>query len=476
MALAAWQPPGDRASAAAADWRILALPFAACTASIALLLRRRPAERRSRSPSCFAAAALLTAMVRTHDQRLRAAPARRDPPPGEHRRADRPAQPPLVRPRAARARSTQARATGRLARAARDRPRPLQGAQRHARPPRRRPRARPARPADPHRAARRRPRRPPRRRRVRRAAARRGRRRAAPASGSPRRCRSASPSRASSCRSPPASASRCSPSTATTPRRCSSAPTSRCTRPRRRRSGTEFYARERDLHTRERLQLIGELRDAVAERPPDAALPAQARPRPQPDHRRRGARALAAPDPRHGPARRVHPARRADRRDRPADRAGDPQGAAPGRRLARARDRRSRWPSTSPPPTCSRTAGPTACWPRSATHGVRPDRFVIEITEDVLMTDPDRSLTALAALSARRRARRARRLRDGLLVAVLPQAAAASTSSRSTARSCSRWAPTRPTRRSCRPRSTSAAGSASASPPRASRTRPRCGG
>ena len=35
-----------------------------------------------------------------------------------------------------------------------------------------------------------------------------------------------------------------------------------------------------------------------------------------------------------------------------------------------------------------------------ASYGVRPDRFVVEITEDVLMTDPDRSLTALAALSA----------------------------------------------------------------------------
>jgi EAL domain-containing protein (putative c-di-GMP-specific phosphodiesterase class I) len=35
-----------------------------------------------------------------------------------------------------------------------------------------------------------------------------------------------------------------------------------------------------------------------------------------------------------------------------------------------------------------------------AAHGVRSDRFVVEITEDVLMTDPDRSLTALAALSA----------------------------------------------------------------------------
>jgi len=35
-----------------------------------------------------------------------------------------------------------------------------------------------------------------------------------------------------------------------------------------------------------------------------------------------------------------------------------------------------------------------------ARHDVRPDRFVVEITEDVLMTDPERSLTALAALSA----------------------------------------------------------------------------
>jgi hypothetical protein len=31
-----------------------------------------------------------------------------------------------------------------------------------------------------------------------------------------------------------------------------------------RRSGTEVYAAERDLHTRERRRLIGELRDAVA--------------------------------------------------------------------------------------------------------------------------------------------------------------------------------------------------------------------
>jgi diguanylate cyclase len=35
-----------------------------------------------------------------------------------------------------------------------------------------------------------------------------------------------------------------------------------------------------------------------------------------------------------------------------------------------------------------------------AANGVRPDRFIVEITEDVLMTDPDRSLAALAALSS----------------------------------------------------------------------------
>ena len=125
------------------------------------------------------------AMVRTTASVYELRRLARDPPPGEHRRADRAAEPPLVRPRAAPRDRPRAR-RGRAARAARDRPRPLQGAQRHARPPRRRPRARPARPADPDRAARGRPRRPPRRRRVRRAAARRRRRRRRPASGSPR--------------------------------------------------------------------------------------------------------------------------------------------------------------------------------------------------------------------------------------------------------------------------------------------------
>jgi EAL domain-containing protein (putative c-di-GMP-specific phosphodiesterase class I) len=33
-------------------------------------------------------------------------------------------------------------------------------------------------------------------------------------------------------------------------------------------------------------------------------------------------------------------------------------------------------------------------------HRVRPDRVVLEITEDVMLTDPERSLTALARLSA----------------------------------------------------------------------------
>ena len=102
----------------------------------------------------------------------RAAPVRRDPSPGHHGRADRAPQPPLVRP----APAQQDRAgpgDGRHPGAAGHRPRPLQGAQRHPRPPRRRPCARSARSPHRLRAARRRRRRAPRRRRVRGAARRR---------------------------------------------------------------------------------------------------------------------------------------------------------------------------------------------------------------------------------------------------------------------------------------------------------------
>ena len=298
----------------------------------------------------------------------------------------------------------------------------------------------------------------------------------APASGSPRRCGSASPSRASSCRSPPASASRCFPEhghdAETLLQRADVAMYQAKHAPLRHRV---LRARARPPHPR---AAAADRRAARRgrRRAPDAALPAQARPRPQPDHRRRGARALAAPRPRHGAARRVHPAGGADRRDRPAHRPGDPQGAAPGRRRGGARHRTSRWRSTSRPPTCSRTAGPTACWPRWRRYGVRPDRFVIEITEDVLMTDPDRSLTALAALSA-----------AGVRVALddfgtgysslsyLKQLPRRRAQDRPLVRVRDGHRPGRRRDRADR-RSTSAAGSASASSPRASRTRTRCGG
>ena len=63
-----------------------------------------------------------------------------------------------------------------------------------------------------------------------------------------------------------------------------------------------------------------------------APLPADRRPRVRPDRRLRGARPLAAPDPRPRPAAVVHPARRGDRADRPARALGPGDGLPPGPR------------------------------------------------------------------------------------------------------------------------------------------------
>jgi diguanylate cyclase (GGDEF)-like protein len=168
---------------------------------------------------------------------------------------------------------------------------------------------------------------------------------------------------------------------------------------KRRRSGTEFYARERDMHTRERLQLIGELRDAVAR--DHLTLHFQ----PKLDlgrNRINGVEALV---------RWPHPTRGMVPPDEFIPLAEQTGVIGPltelviRKALRQAADWAARGIALTMAVNVSATNLLEAGWTEGVLaalerHGVRPDRFVVEITEDVLMTDPDRSLTALAVLSA----------------------------------------------------------------------------
>ena len=218
--------------------------------------------------------------------------------------------------------------------AAGDGPRPLQGGQRLARPPRRR------RAAERGRAAASRARvralghrRAPGRRRVRDAAP--GGRRPPeiirpPSSASARR--SSGPISVQGCRSRsrPRSASRSSRTTAPTSRRC-------CAARRRRdvlrqggeRSATPSTTRTLDNRDPTRLTLVGELRRAIERARAGAPLPAEgdAR-RPATIESVEALAALAAPRARPDLPRRVHPARPADRPDRAAHALRDRRGAA----------------------------------------------------------------------------------------------------------------------------------------------------
>ena len=168
---------------------------------------------------------------------------------------------------------------------------------------------------------------------------------------------------------------------------------------KRRRSGTEFYARERDMHTRERLQLIGELRDAVAR--DHLTLHFQ----PKLDlgrNRINGVEALV---------RWPHPTRAMVPPDEFIPLAEQTGVIGPLTELVirKALDQAADWAARGIALTMAVNVSATNLledgWTEGVLaaldrHGVRPDRFVVEITEDVLMTDPDRSLTALAVLSA----------------------------------------------------------------------------
>jgi diguanylate cyclase (GGDEF)-like protein len=168
---------------------------------------------------------------------------------------------------------------------------------------------------------------------------------------------------------------------------------------KKRRSGTEFYARERDLHTRERLQLIGELRDAVA----GDHLTLHFQPKLDLGRNRiNGVEALV---------RWPHATRGMVPPDEFIPLAEQTGVIGPltelviRKALHQAADWSQRGISLTMAVNVSATNLLEDGWTEGvltalARHGVRPDRFVVEITEDVLMTDPERSLTALAALSA----------------------------------------------------------------------------
>ena len=220
-------------------------------------------------------------------------------------------------------------------RAAHDRPRPVQGAQRHPRPPRRRRAAAQRRPAAERHHASRRRRRPPGRRRVRRA--RQGRRhrdgRRWPRPACARRSGAPTRSPGSRCTSARASASPPSPSTpqdASTLLRHADVAMYEA---KRGRLGHAVYASEGDHHSRDRLELAGEMRHALANDELTLHYQPVADLGDRTAARRRGARALAPPRARAAGARRLparHRAHRADARAQPP-RAGD--GDLPGRRL-----------------------------------------------------------------------------------------------------------------------------------------------
>jgi diguanylate cyclase len=166
-----------------------------------------------------------------------------------------------------------------------------------------------------------------------------------------------------------------------------------------RRSGTEFYARERDLHTRERLQLIGELRDAVARE----TLTLHFQPKLDLGRNRiTGVEALV---------RWPHPERGMIPPDEFIPLAEQTGVIGPLTELVvrKALRQAAEWARRGIVLTMAVNVSATNLLEEGWTegvlaalemHGVRPDRFIVEITEDVLMTDPERSLTALAALSA----------------------------------------------------------------------------
>ena len=166
-----------------------------------------------------------------------------------------------------------------------------------------------------------------------------------------------------------------------------------------RRSSTEVYARERDTHTRERLQLIGELRDAVE----DDRLTLHFQPKLDLGRNRiTGVEALV---------RWPHPVRGMIPPDEfiPLAEQTGVIGPLTDLVIRKALTQAAAWRARALDLTMAVNVSATNLlepgWTDKvlaslAEHGVRPDRFVIEITEDVLLIDAQGSLAALDRLSA----------------------------------------------------------------------------
>ena len=161
--------------------------------------------------------------------------------------------------------------------------------------------------------------------------------------------------------------------------------------------GIAVYAPDQDHHAHRRLTLVAELRNGLSENQFHLEYQPIVQPADQRRHRRGGAGALEPPAAGARDARRVHPPRRADRPDQSAHddrpRDGDPRmepaaddAAADGRRQPVAADAAGSRACRAGSPTCSRS---TAC---------RRESLALEITENILMSDPARSMDCLNRL------------------------------------------------------------------------------
>ena len=222
----------------------------------------------------------------------------------------------------------------------------------------------------------------------------------------------------------PASASRCSPRTPRDVTRLLQLADVAMYQAKEDRTGVELYRPEQDVHTTDRLDLMGSVRRAIEQHELQMYFqPCVALPGGQPV----GVEALVRwihPERGHGDAGRVPRPGRADRADAPAHPGGARRLALAGRRVVGAAACSSRWPSTSASATCTDVGfaevvdGAAAALrapvagPQAGDHRARPDGR------------PGTDVARPRGAGPARRGAQPRRLRHRLLVPGAPQAAA----------------------------------------------------